>query len=205
MKKQEIATNNSANSWSIEQTKKLFALVHEAHDEEKGLVWAFSKMSEESNRSVNSVRNYYYSQLKMFELIPNLASDLGIRLISNKRGEFELFSESEIKNLVQTILINKAKGKSVRATIAELSKGDSKLALRLQNKYRSMVTHHKGRVTQMMNELSSRGVVFFNPYTKEVMTKDTKASNHSRLADYISSLDDGQVDEFFDLMKRVFA
>ncbi|MCL2862435.1 MAG: hypothetical protein FWE22_08510 [Firmicutes bacterium] len=201
MKKEILSTNN----WSIEQTKKLFALVHEAHNEQKGLIWAFSKMSEESSRSINSVRNYYYSQLKMFELIPNLATDLGIQLISNKRGEFELFSENEIKNLVQTILVNKAQGKSVRATIADLSKGDGKLALRLQNKYRSMVTHHKGRVTQMMNELSSRGLVFFNPYTKEVYSKDTKVSNHTRLAEYISSLDDGQVDEFFDLMKRVFA
>jgi len=192
------------NNWSINQTKKLFAYVVEAAENNRGLVWAFSRMSEESGRSVNSVRNYYYSQLKMFELVPSLAADLGIELKAGKRGEFDLFSENEIKELIETVLTQKAEGKSVRAIIAELSKGDGKTALRLQNKYRSMITHHKQRVAAVMNDMSARGIIYFNPYNKSIVTKDN-ASNYQKLSEYISSLDESEVDSFFVLMKKLFA
>ena len=193
------------NNWSIEQTKNLFAYVKTASEKGKGLVWAFSKMSDETGRSVNSVRNYYYSQLKMFELVPTLATDLGITLINTQRDEFELFSEAEIRSLVETIVTAKAGGKSVRAAISEMSDGDEKKALRLQNKYRSMITHHRDKVTQIMNELGGKGVEYYNPYSKSIVKEGENVSNYQKLTEYISSLDEKEIDSFFTIMKKLFA
>ena len=127
------------NNWTIEQTKTLFALANEAKSRGRGLVWAFSSMSEKTGRSVNSVRNYYYSQLKMFELVPRLAADLGVSVPEAARERFELFDASEIDELLEKVLVGKAQGVSVRKVIAGLAGGDAKKALRLQNKYRSMI------------------------------------------------------------------
>ncbi|MCL2061420.1 MAG: hypothetical protein FWH03_02205 [Firmicutes bacterium] len=194
------------NNWNIEQTKKLFGYAHEAAKLGKGLMWAFLKTSGESGRSVNSVRNYYYSQLKMFELVPKLAQDLGITLVTKERGQFELFKTEEICDLIEKILIGKASGVSVRATIAHLSGGDQKQALRLQNKYRSMITHHKSRVNNVMNNLAQQNIPYFNPYSKTVVTDGaSQDDNYKKLTDYIASLDESEVDNFFTLMRKLFA
>jgi len=192
------------NNWSIAQTQKLFGYAYEAISQNKGLMWAFNKTSKEANRSVNSVRNYYYSQLKMFELVPQLAKDLNIKLIKSGREQFELFEADEITNLVKKILVGKANGSSVRSTISVLAKGDTKLALRLQNKYRSMVTHHKDKVQAIMNELASTGTIFFNPYTKTLVT-EASVDNHKKLTDYIGSLNETEAEGFLTIMKKLFA
>lgn len=192
-------------NWSIEETKKLFSLAKTASDEGKGLVWAFNQVSSSCGKSVNSVRNYYYSQLKMFELVPHLSKELGITLISSKRSDFELFSASEVNNLVKTILIAKAGGKSVRAVIAEISRGDSKQALRLQNKYRSIITHHRDKVNAVMKELGASGIEYFNPYSRQVVAESDTQDNYKKLTEYITSLDEGEVDSFFTLLKKLFA
>ena len=114
------------NNWTIEQTKTLFSLAREAKEKERGLVWAFSAMSDKTGRSVNSVRNYYYSQLKMFELVPSLAKDLGIELVDSSRERFELFEADEIDELLENVLSGKARGVSVRQVIADMSGGDGK-------------------------------------------------------------------------------
>lgn len=192
------------NNWTINQTKKLFKLALKANSEGHGLVKAFTQMAEECNKSINSVRNYYYSQLKMFELVPQLAVDLGITTIHGTRTEFELFDEKEINNLIKNILIAKADGKSVRATIAELSGGSNKTALRIQNKYRSMISHHRDRVNAVMKELAATNKPYYNPYLKETVCGETP-DNYKKLGDYISTLNSGEVDEFLSLMKKLFA
>ena len=174
-------------NWTISQTKELFDLVYRAAESGKGLNSAFIRMAEKCGRSVNSVRNYYYSQLKMFELVPTLSRDLGIRLVSVRRADFE-------------ILTAKARGKSVRAAIAEMADGDAKLALRLQNKYRSMLAHHRDRVTAVMEDMAARGVVYYNPYKKSVVDG---SDNIALLTEYISKLDEGEAGSFLKLIKKL--
>ena len=193
------------NNWTIKQTKELFDLVYKSSEEKKGLMWAFGQMSSSSGKSINSVRNYYYSQLKIFSIVPNLASDLKIKLVGSKRGDFVLFNQDEIDNLIATILINKAKGQSVRATIAHLSNGDEKKALRLQNKYRSMVANQKHKVTNILRKLNENGEIYFNPYTKSVVSENDFLDNHKKLQDYISNLDENEIENFFVMMKKLFA
>lgn len=187
-------------NWTISQTKDLFDLVYAAAESGKGLNSAFIKMSEKCGRSVNSVRNYYYSQLKMFQLVPRLADDLGVRLVSVRRADFELFSEAEITALIETILTAKANGVSVRAAILDMAAGDSKLALRLQNKYRSMLAHHRDRVTAVMEDMAARGVVYYNPYKKSVVDG---GDNLALLTEYISKLDESEAGSFLKLIKKL--
>ena len=193
------------NNWTIEQTKTLFSLAREAKEKERGLVWAFSAMSDKTGRSVNSVRNYYYSQLKMFELVPKLATDLGIELVDAARERFELFNGDEIEELIERVLVGKARGVSVRKVIAEMSGGNAKKALRLQNKYRSMILHHRDKVTEIMRRLSANGENYYNPYIKETVIAGEETDNYRKLSDYISSLDETEVGEFLNIMKKFFA
>ncbi|MBE5730465.1 MAG: hypothetical protein E7350_00760 [Clostridiales bacterium] len=189
------------NNWTINQTKELFALVNNAVENGKGLKSAFSEMADKSGRSLNSVRNYYYSQLKMFDLVPSLAADLGITVIKSAREQFELFTEDQINSLMRKILIGKANGISVRGTINSIS-ADSKEALRLQNKYRSMVAHHKNKVTAIMNELSKENIKHYNPYTKQI-NDGTVKSGLTKLNEYISKLDESEVGSFLALLSKL--
>ena len=66
------------NTWTIEQTKALFNRCAAARKAGKSLSAAFEETAKLTDRSVNSVRNYYYSQAKTFELVPDIAEKLGI-------------------------------------------------------------------------------------------------------------------------------
>ena len=163
------------------------------------------RLCEKTGRSVNSVRNYYYSQLKMFELVPRLAADLGVSVPEAARERFELFDASEIDELLEKVLVGKAQGVSVRKVIAGLAGGDAKKALRLQNKYRSMILHHREKVTEIMRKIGAEGKDYFNPYSKETVAAGSETDNYRRLNDYISSLDESEVGEFLQIMKKFFA
>jgi len=189
------------NNWTINQTKELFSLVKSTIDRGEGLKIAFQQMAERSGRSLNSVRNYYYSQLKMFELVPKLAEDLGVETVSSRRAEFELFSKSEIEELMTKVLVGKAKGNSVRGVIATMAR-DDKEALRLQNKYRSMVAHHKARVTEIMNGLAEKNIPYFNPYLKKVVD-GSAGDNLKRLNEYVAKLDVDEVAGFLNLLGKL--
>lgn len=181
------------NKWSIDETKQLFDLAFEAAQNGKGLSAAFGEMSRHSGKSVNSIRNYYYSQLRLFEMMPEFTDRLGIRTVAMRREKFNVFSPEEIDALVETVLVGKAAGKSVRAIIAETAKGDKKLALRLQNKYRSTVSCHRDKVKAVEDKLAAKGVAYFDPYSKRVVKGGKPDDNVSRLADYISRLSGSEV------------
>ena len=181
------------NNWSINETKHLFSLVYDAAKQGKGLSCAFAEMASSSGKSVNSIRNYYYSQLKLFEMMPAFSDKLGIKTVALRRESFTVFSDKEIDELIETVLTGKAAGKSVRAVIAEKAKGDKKIALRLQNKYRSMISCHRDRVKSVMNRLRESGKAYYDPYLKRVVKDKAEEDNVSRLAEYISKLDNDQM------------
>ena len=87
------------NKWSIDETKQLFDLAFKAYESGKGLSAAFGEMSRHSGKSVNSIRNYYYSQLRLFEMLPEFTDKLGIRTVAMRREKFNVFSPEEIDAL----------------------------------------------------------------------------------------------------------
>lgn len=164
------------NTWNVENTRKLFDLVYAAGEHGESLAKVFESLAKQFNVSAGSVRNYYYSQAKLFKMMPALAKEMGIRTIESRAKPFVTFEEDEARKLVEKAIIGKSNGISVRATIAEMSCGDEKLALRYQNKYRSILAHHKNLVSDIMNKLSEKGVRYYNPYTRVVVSEKSGGS-----------------------------
>ena len=103
-------------------------------------------------KAKGTVRNMYYALVRACEENPALKNKylLGLDLTTEK---FVEFSEQETEELVRKVLKGVIDGRSVRNTIIELSKGDLKLALRYQNKYRSVVKKSPQLVGKLLEEL----------------------------------------------------
>ncbi|MCH5156033.1 MAG: hypothetical protein J1F69_05435 [Clostridiales bacterium] len=184
------------NIWTVEQTKELFLRCNEARKTGKSLSAAFRDIANRTGRSVNSVRNYYYGQTKTFELVPEIAVKLGIKVGDTARDRFVPFSQAETDELIRNVLIAKGRGISVRKAILELSGGDSKKALRLQNKYRSCLRSHRDRVESIVDELKEKHMPYVNPY-------GDGTDNFSRLTEYIASLDERGAHKFLSLIEKL--
>jgi hypothetical protein len=63
------------------------------------------------------------------------------------------FTEEETNRVLRSILEEKSKGLSVRRAIFNLSGGDDKLMLRLQNKYRNTLKKEPERIAEIAMEL----------------------------------------------------
>lgn len=162
------------NIWSLNNIRKLFARAKQAEENGESLSKAFASLAAEFGCSVGSVRNYYYSQAKLFKTMPSLAREMGIEQAACRARPFVTFAPEEAESILFRALIGKANGKSVRATIAEMSGGDKKLALRYQNKYRSLLLHHKPQVLAAMEKLEGEGTAYYNPYSHAVVKPGAK-------------------------------
>jgi hypothetical protein len=181
----ENAYNNGG--WTVEEMKRLFKLCEDAGRLGKGLKSAFDAVAAETGRKPNSVRNYYYAQVKTLSLLPEFSRQLGINLRTATKDAFVLFGSDEIRNLTREILTRQGGGESVRAITADMSGGDKRLMLRLQNKYRSTVAHKKPLVTEIMRTLRAEKKTYFNPYTKTVAAGGTE-NGDTNAADNINAL-----------------
>lgn len=189
--------NNNTKSWDKHLTRQLFEECKAAHESGKSFAPAFEKMAKLTGRSINSVRNYYYSQAKMLELVPELCDNLGVSPVRVKREGFVPFTDDEVRRLIEHVITCKAKGLSVRAAINKLAAGDGKLALRYQNKYRSALRAHKPLVQSVMAQLDSRGVAYVNPYRKD------NTDNFARLTEYIAALDEAKLGKFISIIEKL--
>lgn len=162
------------NIWSLNNIRRLFSLAKAAEESGDSLSKVFTRLASELDCSVGSVRNYYYSQAKLFKMIPSLATEMGIEQAITRARPFVTFDPEEAETILVNALINKANGKSVRATITEMAGGDKKLALRYQNKYRSLLLRHKRTVIRVMDKLDRDGISYYNPYAHEITLPGTK-------------------------------
>ncbi|MBQ7339741.1 MAG: hypothetical protein IJW43_02670 [Clostridia bacterium] len=104
----------------------------------KKLTEIFSGYASKTNKANGTIRNLYYTIAKR----SNSDEEFSKKLLSGEKIQVEKkveFSVEEEKRFAREILIKKAKGKSIRRAVLELSCGDQKLALRYQNKFRSML------------------------------------------------------------------
>lgn len=124
-------------AWTKSEICKLFSLVEEYKQKNKSLLKAFELFATKFARKTNSVRNFYYSQLKIFENEPNLAKDFNINLEYHKKGEQKFFSSEELELSMSKIDTLLKKGFSVRKACQQVAGGNIAEMLRLQNKYHS--------------------------------------------------------------------
>ena len=133
--------------WTQEETELLWKEIRAAADAGTPLRGVFERMGQTVGRKPNSVRNYYYMQLR---------DQAGGEF--RRAAPFETFSDNEIHALLRSVLQARGRGQSVRACVMELSGGDKTLMLRYQNKYRSILRKKPDLIQQVCGELKQEGL-----------------------------------------------
>ena len=142
---------NKINGYTEEEAKNLVEFIKEGKQKGKTLTYLFETYGVQHGRAKGSVRNYYYTLMK------NENSDERIvRLLDGSCLAVEKikeFTEEETDEVLRSILAEKSKGVSVRRAIFNLSNGDDKLMLRLQNKYRNTLKKDPARIANLATEM----------------------------------------------------
>lgn len=142
---------NKINGYTEEEAKTLVEYIKEGKRKGKTLTYLFATYGLEHGRAKGSVRNYYYALMKNEKKDERIVRLLdGSSLSVEKIKEF---SSEETDEVLRSILQEKSKGISVRKAIFNLSGGDDKLMLRLQNKYRNMLKKQPERIAEVAKEM----------------------------------------------------
>lgn len=142
---------NKINGYTEEEAKTLVEFIKEGKQKGKTLTYLFESYGLEHGRAKGSVRNYYYALMKNEKKDERIVRLLdGSELSVEKIREF---TEEETEEALRSILAEKSKGLSVRRAIFNLSGGDDKLMLRLQNKYRNTLKKEPDRLAAIAEKL----------------------------------------------------
>jgi len=177
--------------WQKQEIDALRTRIERAEQSGESLRSVFDDMGQQLGRKPNSIRNFYYAQLR--------DEQNG----SQRTLPFETFSQAEIEHLIRSVLTARAQGMSVRACVRQLSGGDRTRMLRYQNKYRSVVRTRPELVKTIMQQLSQEGIAFVSPYPG-----DSEPAAQARLAQLKSraqSSADEQVIRLFDSLSHLLA
>ena len=138
---------NKINGYTEEEAKNLIEFIKDGKSKGKTLTYLFETYGLKRGRAKGSVRNYYYALMKNEKQDERIVRLLdGSRLSVEKIREF---TEEETDRVLKDILTEKSKGLSVRRAIFNLSGGDDKLMLRLQNKYRNTLKKEPERIASI--------------------------------------------------------
>ena len=139
------------NGYTEEEAKNLVEYIKEGKQKGKTLTYLFETYGLQNGRAKGSVRNYYYALMKNEKGDERIVKLLdGSELSVEKIREF---TEEETDEALRSILAEKSKGLSVRRAIFNLSGGDDKLMLRLQNKYRNTLRKEPERIAGIAAEM----------------------------------------------------
>ena len=142
---------NKINGYTEEEAKNLIEFIKDGKSKGKTLTYLFETYGLKRGRAKGSVRNYYYALMKNEKKDERIVRLLdGSRLSVEKIREF---TEEETDRVLRDILTEKSKGLSVRRAIFNLSGGDDKLMLRLQNKYRNTLKKDPERIAAIAEGL----------------------------------------------------
>ena len=142
---------NKINGYTEEEAKNLVEYIKEGKRKGKTLTYLFETYGVKHGRAKGSVRNYYYALMKNEKGDERIVRLLdGSELAVEKIREF---TDEEADQAIRSILEEKSKGMSVRRAIFNLSGGDDKLMLRLQNKYRNTLKKQPEKIAEIAADL----------------------------------------------------
>ena len=142
---------NKINGYTEEEAKSLVEYIWAGKQAGKTLTYLFETYGAQHGRAKGSVRNYYYALMKNPK-----KDERVVKLLDGKQLSVEQireFTEEETDKALRSILAEKSKGISVRRAISNLAKGDDKLMLRLQNKYRNILKKQPERIDAIASEM----------------------------------------------------
>ena len=105
--------------WQKQEIEALQKSIDEAAKSGESLRSVFDRLSIELGRKPNSIRNFYYAQIRA-----QPGADLGRAL------PFETFKSDEVEQLIERVITARAQGLSVRACVRNLAGGDRTRMLR---------------------------------------------------------------------------
>lgn len=146
---------NKINGYTEEEAKSLVEYIWSGKQAGKTLTYLFETYGARHGRAKGSVRNYYYALMKNPK-----KDERVVKLLDGKQLAVEQireFTEEETDEALRSILAEKSKGISVRRAISNIAKGDDKLMLRLQNKYRNVLKKQPERIEAIAAELGISG------------------------------------------------
>ena len=142
--------------WQKQEIDALQRSIDEANASGQSLRSVFERMGRELGRKPNSIRNFYYAQVRSRE-----------EGAPQRALPFETFTQDEVERLIEDVLTARAQGMSVRACVRSLAGGDRTRMLRYQNKYRSTIRTRPELVSRVMQRLSEEGKPFVSPYAPD--------------------------------------
>ena len=157
--------------WSDSENKLLWETADEAQQQGLPLKSVFEQIASKTGRRPNSIRNYYYAQVRQH--------DGG----EQRPARFVPFTQQEVDWLMEQVLIARAAGQSVRSCLQKLSGGDHSLMLRYQNKYRAVIKSRPEYVQEMVEKLNEQGVECDAPQVNHRVRADLQESSGALLAE----------------------
>ena len=157
--------------WSDSENKLLWETADEAQQQGLPLKAVFEQIARKTGRRPNSIRNYYYAQVRQH--------DGG----EARPARFVPFTQQEVDWLMEQVLIARSAGQSVRSCLQKLSGGDHSLMLRYQNKYRAVIKSRPDYVRDMVEKLNEQGVECETPQVNHRARVDLQASSGELMAE----------------------
>ncbi len=194
MEQQQVAGRQGRmrGGWRTEEVDRLWQQVHVANDQGEPLRTVFERVGMELGRKPNSIRNFYYAQLKERQA-PELQRAL----------PFATFSDEEVRQLLRSVLSERAKGLSVRACVHQLASGDKTLMLRYQNKYRSTIKSRPGLVREIISDMEAAGEPYINPLVAVSRRQQDPEPMYREAVDTIQRIGDPALMQMLDGMNQL--
>ena len=161
---QAFSRTGRRSGWSEAENQLLWETAEEAQQQGLPLKAVFDRIAEQTGRRPNSIRNYYYAQVREH-------GDAG-----QHPARFVPFTQQEVDWLMEQVLIARAAGQSVRACLQKLSGGDHSLMLRYQNKYRAVIKSRPEYVRALVDRLNGEGIMCDTPQVNHRIRSDLGAS-----------------------------
>ena len=160
-----FARSGRRTGWSESENQLLWETADEAQQQGLPLKAVFDKIARQTGRRPNSIRNYYYAQVRQHE------DGQG------HTARFVPFTQQEVDWLMEQVLTARAEGQSVRSCLQKLSEGDHSLMLRYQNKYRSVIKSRPEYVQEIVDRLNAQGIQCDTPQVNHRIRADLNESS----------------------------
>lgn len=157
--------------WSDSENKLLWETADEAQQQGLPLKAVFEQIARKTGRRPNSIRNYYYAQVRQHD------GD------EARPARFVPFTQQEVDWLMEQVLVARSAGQSVRSCLQKLSGGDHSLMLRYQNKYRAVIKSRPDYVRDMVEKLNEQGVECEAPQVNHRAKLDLRQSGDALAAE----------------------
>ncbi len=199
MAKEQALSQDTTAAEKQELQPELLSIMKEevgkARESNIPIIRAFEEIARRSGLKSNTIRNYYYRYIHANEQKVRKSTECTGEGFQDESAIGTPFTPDETRTLMREMLIAQARGESVRGCAARLGKGNKRMLIRFQNKYRSVIAREPEYVTNLIKEIEAEGIACYNPYTRRRMSNAGRrpvsragADSSGQLVDWVSQL-----------------